>query len=347
MRAIRFERHGGPEVLEIVELATPEPQPHEVLLEVEAAGVNFSDVGRRRGIHIVETPLPFVPGSEVVGRVCAVGSKVESWSVGDRVAGVTKSRSGGYAEFCAIDASLIARVGERLDARLAAAIPNQGGTALHLLETMARLKLGDAVAVTAAAGGVGGLAVQLARHLGAGRIVALTGSRHKLAHARSLGADEAIDSSSPSLAEELRQATDGRGFDVILDSVGGELASTLFDSLAPFGRFVTFGAASGRPFTMPTTAMMKRSVTVGGFHLDSVMGMRGWLSATLDRLYSLVDDGVLVPHIGLELPLERAARGTPPWRVARRLARSCFPFDTAKPRSSMVGKRNLLRVLRI
>ncbi len=307
MRAIRYERLGGPEVLELVDVPAPQPAAGEVLVQVEAAGVNFSDIGRRLGRYLDATPLPFVPGSEIVGRVCGLGAGVASLSVGDRVAGVTANRSGGYAEYCTIAANLVTRIDEGLDARRAVALPNQGATALYVLETMARLKRGDVVAVTAAAGGVGGLAIQLARHLGAGTVVALASSARKLEHARGLGADVTVDVTSAGLAHQLRDATSGRGFDVVLDSVGGELASLLFDSLASFGRLVSFGVASGMPLTVASHAMMKRSVSVSGFHLDAVMAVPGRFSVTLARLYELVASGALTPHVGLEVPLERAA----------------------------------------
>jgi NADPH2:quinone reductase len=278
-----------------------------VLVEVEAAGVNFSDIGRRRGLYLDATPLPFIPGSEIVGRVRALGTGVTTLAVGDRVAGVTATRSGGYAEFCAIAAGLVTRIADDLDASTAVAVPNQGATALHVLETMARLQAGDIVAVTAAAGGVGGLAVQLARALGASKVVALASSAVKLAHARGVGADVAIDVTSTELRDELRDATRGRGFDVVLDSVGGEVASALFEALAPFGRLVSFGVASGAPLIVPSHAMMKRAVTVSGFHLDAIMAVPARFAATLDRLYALVDSGKLVPHVGLEAPLAHAA----------------------------------------
>ena len=307
MKAIRYERLGGPEVLEFVEVATPDPAEGEVLVEVEAAGVNFSDIGRRRGLYLDATPLPFIPGSEIVGRVRALGTGVTTLAVGDRVAGVTATRAGGYAEFCAIAAGLVTRIADDLDASTAVAVPNQGATALHVLETMARLQAGDVVAVTAAAGGVGGLAVQLARALGASKVVALAGSSAKLAHARGLGADVAIDVTSAELRDELRDATRGRGFDVVLDSVGGEVASALFEALAPFGRLVSFGVASGAPLIVPSHAMMKRAVTVSGFHLDAIMAVPARFAATLDRLNALVESGKLVPHVGLEAPLAHAA----------------------------------------
>jgi NADPH2:quinone reductase len=307
VKAIRHERLGGPEVLELIDVATPEPAPGEVLVQVEAAGVNFSDVGRRRGLYLDATPLPFVPGSEIVGHVRALGAGVTSLSVGDRVAGVTATRSGGYAEFCAIAAGLVTRVDDGLVAPVAVAVPNQGATALHVLETMARVEAGDVVAVTAAAGGVGGLAVQLARQLGASKVVALASSPRKLEHALGLGADVTVDITSAGLRDQLRDATSGSGFDVVLDSVGGELASVLFDALAPFGRLVSFGVASGMPLTVASHAMMKRSVTVSGFHLDAIMAVPGRFSATLERLYALVASGALTPHVGLDVPLERAA----------------------------------------
>ncbi len=307
MKAIRYERLGGPEVLELVDVPTPPPAAGEVLVQVEVAGVNFSDIGRRLGRYLDATPLPFVPGSEIVGWVCGLGAGVATLSVGDRVAGVTASRSGGYAEYCTIAADLVTRIDDGLDARRAVAVPNQGATALHVLETMARLKQGDLVAVTAAAGGVGSLAVQLARLLGAGTVVALASSARKLEHARGLGADVTVDVTSAGLAHQLRDATSGRGFDVVLDSVGGEVASALFDALAPFGRLVSFGVASGAPLWVASHTMLKRSVSVSGFHLDAVMAVPGRFSSTLERLYGLVESGALTPHVGLEVPLERAA----------------------------------------
>jgi len=149
--------------------------------------------------------------------------------------------------------------------------------------------------------------VQFARALGASKVVALASSAAKLAHARGLGADVAIDVTSTELRDELRDSTRGRGFDVVLDSVGGEVASALFEALAPFGRLVSFGAASGAPLIVPSHAMMKRAVTVSGFHLDAVMAVPGRFTATLERLYALVASGALVPHVGLEAPLAHAA----------------------------------------
>lgn len=307
MRAIRYELLGGPEVLEFVEFPTPRPGTGEVLVQVEAAGVNVSDIGRRLGRYLDATPLPFKPGSEIVGRVCALGAGIAALSVGNRVAGVTASRSGGYAEYCTIAADLVTRIYDGRDARRAVAVPNQGATALHVLETMARLKQGGVVAVTATAGGVGGLADQLARHLGAGAVVAFASSARKLEHARGLGADVTVDVTSAGLADQLRDATKGRGFDGVLDSVGGELASLLFVALAPFGCLVSFSVTSGAPLSVASHAMVKRSVSMSGFHLDAVMAVPGRFSATLARLYELGASGALTPHVGLEVPLEGAA----------------------------------------
>lgn len=306
MKAIRYERLGDPDVLELVDVSAPGPAADEVLVEVEAAGVNFSDVGRRRGLYLEPTPLPFVPGSEIVGRVITAGAGVSSVGVGDRVAGVTATRAGGYAELCAIRADLVTRIDAQLDAAIAVAVPNQGATALHIVQTLGRLNPGESVAVTAAAGGVGGLAIQIARHRGAGTIVALAGSQQKLEHAQRIGADIGIDNAGADLAERLRDVTHGRGFDLALDSVGGEVAATLADSLAPFGRLVSFGVASGSPLTMASHRLMRRSATVSGFHLDTVMAVPGWFSATLAQLYRLVESGALKPFVGLRLPLERA-----------------------------------------
>lgn len=333
MRAIRYERLGGPEVMEVVDLPRPSPAAGEVVVEVEAAGVNFSDLGRRRGLYLDATPLPFVPGSEIVGRVTALGADVSSVTLGDRVAGVIQTRSGGYAEFCTISASLVARIDDRLDASLAVAVPNQGATALHVLESLARLKPGDSVTVTAAAGGVGGLAIQLARLFHAGKIIALASSPRKLEHARQLGADVCIDTTNAGLGDRLREATDGRGCDVVLDSIGGEVASELLASLAPFGRLVSFGVASGKPLTVASHALMKRSLTVSGFHLDTVMAVPGLFQATLARLYAMVASGSLTPIVGLELPLEKAAEAHAAMEARTTIGKIVLPVD--KKRTTM------------
>ena len=204
MKTVRYERLGGPEVMELVDLPRPSPAPGEVVVAVEAAGVNFSDLGRRRGLYLDATPLPFVPGSEIVGRVTALGTGVSSVTLGDRVAGVLETRSGGYAEFCTISASLVARIDDQLDASLAVAVPNQGATALHALESLARLKPGESIAVTAAA--------------------------------------VCTDTTNAWRDDRLGEATNGRGCDVVLDRIGGNLASAPSASLARLYAMVASGS---------------------------------------------------------------------------------------------------------
>jgi NADPH2:quinone reductase len=307
MKAMRDARRGDPAGLEIVDRAIPEPAAGEARVEVEAAGLSSSDIGRRRGLSLDATPLAFAPGAEIVGRVRARGAGLSTRAVGGRAAGVTATRAGGDAERCAIAAGLVTCTADELDASTAVAVPIPGATVLRALETMARLPAGDIVVVTAAAGGGGGLAVQRARALGASKVVAPASASAKRAHARGLGADVAIDVTSAGLRDEHRDAARGRGFNVVLDRVGGEVASALVDAFGPLGRLVRVGVAFGAPRSGPSHGMMKRAVRVSGLHLDAVVAVSGRCMATLGRVCALVASGVLVPHLGIEAPLAQAA----------------------------------------
>lgn len=266
MKAIRMHEPGPPEVLKLEEVATPTPGPGEVLVKVEVAGVNYADTGMRQGMFggpHGPAKLPATPGFEVAGTVAAIGEGVEGFEEGDRVAAVLES--GGYAGYAVAPAMMLVRVPEGVELAQATALLVGGITAYGILHDSARLQKAETVLVMAAAGGVGHLAVQLAKLAGAGKVVAAAGSDEKRELALSLGADHAIDYTQADWTDQVREATGGRGVDVVLESVGGELGAQAYATLAPLGRFVTFGAASG-PLAPPDMMQLAfQGLAVMGF----------------------------------------------------------------------------------
>jgi NADPH2:quinone reductase len=307
MRAIRYQASGGPDVIALEQVAVPQPGTGEALVKVGAAGVNFADIARRYNRYLEATPIPYIPGSEIVGTIVALGPETpeSDWlRVGARVVGLCAS--GGYAEYVATSARMLAPapVGPR-DAELVA-LPVQGVTAYHLLKSSARLAPGETVLINAAAGGVGVLAIQVARLLGAGKIIAAAGSDDKEELARALGADAFINYRKEDLTERVRALTDRKGANVILEPVGGDVYKMSEAALAPFGRLVTFGQASGQPCVVDTARLMRRNAAVVGFWLATLPGRM--IAEAMTTLGGWLADGKLRIIIGGEYPLEDAAR---------------------------------------
>ena len=252
MKAIRIYQPGGPEVLRLEEVETPKPAADEVLIRVEVAGVNYADTGVRRGMmggpH--QAKFPLTPGFEVAGTVAALGEGVASVEEGARVAAILDS--GGYAEYAVAKAGAVVKVPVGVDyAAATAALLVQGLTAYGVLHDSARLEAGESVLVQAAAGGVGSLAVQFAKLAGAHPVVGTAGSSEKRELITTLGADHAVDYMREDWVERVLEATSGEGVDIVLESVGGEVGARAYDCLAPLGRLVTFGAASGEGLRPP------------------------------------------------------------------------------------------------
>ncbi|MET7482787.1 zinc-binding dehydrogenase [Streptomyces sp. NPDC005538] len=284
MIAIRFDRFGGPEVLTAVEVPAPRLGPDEVLITVEAAGVNFADIHQADGSYLAADQLPHIPGSEVVGRT----------EDGRRVLARV---SHGYAQQAVAKASAMVEIPEELDAGAALALLVQGLTAWHLLRTAARLRTGEAVVVHSAAGGVGTLAVQLAREFGAGRVWAQASTPEKRRLAMALGADAAV---TYPLAERA---------DVILDAVGGELFDSALESLASGGRLVTYGNSARRGFTPVDPARLSQlNAAVVGFWLRPTLAVPGAFSGPLKELLSLTAQGTIKPVVHEPYPLTEARR---------------------------------------
>lgn len=297
MRAVRVTRFGGPEVLEAVEDA-PEPEvgPGTALLEVARAGVNFADTHQAEDSYLAPTTLPFIPGAEAAGTVD-----------GRRV--VALLPGGGYAERVAAPEATTFPLPDGVDDGTACALVLQGTTAWHLLRTSAHLQQGETVVVMAAAGGVGSLAVQLARSFGAGRVVAVASTPEKRALAEELGADATVDSGAEDLTGAIREACGGRS-DVVLEMTGGPTTAACLATLAPFGRLVIYGMASREP-TPPVDLgrLTARSQGVVGFWLAHAMRDPARLLARpMAELLDLVGRGTLRAVVGDTYPLREARR---------------------------------------
>jgi NADPH:quinone reductase len=242
MLAIVVPQTGGPDVLELREVPTPEPGEGEVSIHVAYAGVNYAEVMARRGDYR-PADLPFVPGLEVSGRVAAVGPGVEGFELGQTVAAMTGI--GGYAEVAVAKVPMVVAVPDNFDLQAAAGFPTIAPTAYALLADVARLREGETVLVHAAAGGIGSVAGQIARYLGAGRVMGTVGSADKIQHAQRFGYDFVVERGG--FADVLRPKTGGRGVDIVLDSIGGAVLRESLAVLAPLGRLVVFGNTSRSP----------------------------------------------------------------------------------------------------
>ncbi|GAA3091057.1 NADPH2:quinone reductase [Kribbella aluminosa] len=298
MRAIQVTEFGGPEVLVPAELDPPVAGRDQLLVEVSAAGVNFADTHRTDGSYRGGVTLPFVPGVEIVGRT----------TTGRRILAPILTTGGGYAEYAVAPKDRAVDVPDEVTDGQALALLIQGLTAWHVLRKSARMDCGDSVLVNAAAGGVGSLAIQLAKHFGAGRVVAAASTPAKRELALELGADVAVDNDLDGYVERVRRASDG-GVDIVLDPTGGAATQAGLDCLADFGRLVNYGNAGreGRPPIDPS-ALAQRNLSVAGFWLVPAMNLPGMYEYPLTAMLDLTARKQLRPLVGAEYPLEEARR---------------------------------------
>jgi len=297
MRAIQVQEFGGPEVLRLVDVPVPEPGEGEVLVRVTRAGINYADTHQRRNEYLAKAELPLVPGTEVAGVREDTGERV-----------VALCGTGGYAEYATAPEALTVPVPEGVDDGAALAMIVQGLTAWHLYRTSARVREGETVVVHAAAGGVGSLAVQLGRSMGAGRVIATASSEEKRALALELGADAAVDAAAEGLADRLVEANGGHRVDVVFEMAGGEVFEQSLRALAPFGRLVAYGAASGERNEVQTGRLMRGSAAVVGFWLMHCVTRPDMVAGPLPDLFARVAGGQLRPIVGGTYPLAEAAR---------------------------------------
>lgn len=310
MKANLITAFGGPEVLQVREVPEPQPGPGQVAIKVAYAGVNFAETMARRGGRHREQ-LPFIPGLEVSGHIHALGEGVEGLRVGQPVAALTLS--GGYAEVALAQAALtfpLDGASEEIDLATAAGFPTIVPTAYDMLVRLVRLQQGETVLVHAAAGGVGSIAGQIARHLGAGLVIGTVSSQKKADYAKSFGYDHAI--LRDDFIRQTQELTQGRGVDVVLEAIGEPVRSQSLTVLAPFGRLVIFGNASdeqGRGHSLPQNPgnFITESKAIMGYSIGALSVSAPHLVAdTARRSLELIARSQVKIDITDILPLEQA-----------------------------------------
>ncbi len=294
MRAIQINQFGGPDVMQYCEVTDPSPSADEVLIDVTAIGINYADTHQTENSYLSPQRLPLIPGIEVVGN-----------SNGQRY--LASVSSGGYAEKAVAHKGAIFPIPDNVSDEAALCVLIQGTTAWHLLKTMGHLRAGETVLIHAAAGGVGTIAIQLAKMWGA-TVIASTSSPEKSELAISLGADHVISANSADLAGEIRKANGGKGIDIVLEMIGGATFDQSLLALADFGRMITFGMASRTaPTPVHPGSLMHGSKTIAGFWLANCFAHKELMHDVVAELFSLIGSGALKPVIGATFPLAEAA----------------------------------------
>jgi NADPH2:quinone reductase len=297
MRAIQQVEFGGPEVLELAEVPIPEPAGDEVLVRVSRAGLNFADTHQREDQYVQRQSLPLIPGSEVAGVREDTGERV-----------VALCGRGGYAEYAVAPAGRVFPIPDGLDDGVALALLLQGLTAWHLYRTCARMAEGESVLVVSGAGGVGSLAVQLGKAMGAGRVIATASSEEKRELCLSLGADAAISGEPAGLRERLLVANEGREVDVVLEMAGGPVFDAALRAMADMGRLVIYGISSREQNEVRTGRLLKRSQSIVGFWLFHYLDRPGLLREPLEELFGLAARGEVRAVVGETYGLSEARR---------------------------------------
>jgi len=303
MKAIRMHATGGIEVLRVEDVPVPAPGAGQVVIRVEAAGVNFADVYQRKGLY--PAPLPFTLGREAAGVVERVGEGVTTCRVGDRV--VSENVAGGYAEYAVAAADRVVPIPDGVSSKVAAAVILQGITAHYLALSTYPLRSGDTCLIHAAAGGVGLLLCQIARRLGA-RVIGTVSTAEKARLAREAGAHEVILYNDENFQEATKRVTGGAGVQVVYDSVGRTTFLEGLDCLVPRGMMVLYGQSSGPVAPLdPQVLNQKGSLFLTRPTINHYLRTRAELLRRSEDLFGWVGDGSLSVRIGRELPLDRAA----------------------------------------
>ncbi|MFL5827102.1 MAG: zinc-binding alcohol dehydrogenase family protein [Thermoleophilaceae bacterium] len=298
MRAIQIEEFGGPEVMRVVDIPAPEPNDGELLVRVDHAGINFADTHQRENSYLAKFELPLIPGGEVAGTVQRGNGQ---FAEGQRVVAMTGT--GAYAEYAVANPISTFPIPDGVEDGVALALLIQGLTAWHLYRTSAKLQPGETVVVHAAAGGVGNLAVQLGKPMGAGRVIATASSEDKRQAALDMGADAAVDVTREDLGDALREANGGEKVDVVFEMAGGRVFDESLSVLAPFGRLVTYGIASREPNQVSSGTLMRKSQAVVGFWLFHLLRRPEMLREPLVDLFERAARGELKPLVGETYPL--------------------------------------------
>ena len=306
MKAVICREFAPVDELDIGEFAAPEVAPGSLLIDVQAAGVNFPDGLMVQGKYQSKPERPFVPGSELGGTVRAVGEGVTGFAVGDRV--VAFAGTGGFAEQAVVPAAHVFPVPAEADLVVASGMLITYGTSYHALKDRANLKAGETLLVLGASGGVGLAAVEIGKAMGA-RVIAAASSADKLAVAKAAGADELINYSETNLKDEIKRLTDGNGADVIYDPVGGDLFDQAIRAIAWNGRLLVVGFASGRIPELPVNlALRKGAAVVGVFWGSFAQRQPQDNAANFQQLFTWYGEGKLKPLVSQVYPLEQAAQ---------------------------------------
>ena len=306
MRALVCKQYGSPDELVVEDLPDPVPGPGQLVVNVEAAGINFPDVLLIGGQYQVKNPLPFVPGREAAGVVASIGTGVTSFKPGDRV--IALPETGAFAEKCLVDAALTIPLPDTMDYAQAAGFTITYGTSYHALKQSAGLQPGETVLVLGAAGGVGTTAVEIAKAMGA-RVIAAASGEDKLEFAREVGADETINYTETGLREALKALVGIAGVDVVYDPVGGALAEEALRALAWHGRYLVVGFASGEiPRFAANLALLKEASIVGVWWGTWAQKNPDLQAANMRELAELVDAKILKPRVTGTYTLDEFSR---------------------------------------
>jgi NADPH:quinone reductase len=266
MKQVQLNQYGSPDELQLVETVIPQPKTSEAVIKIEAIGVNYSDTLRRRNQYFQPTPLPYILGSEAVGRIVSVGEGVtEPYVIGATVLAILPF-GGGYAEYVSAIAHYCVLLPTTIDAKTATAIFVQGSTAQLMISEVAKDLKDKTVLVNAAAGGVGSLLVQLAKLNGA-KVIAASSSDEKLKVAEANGADATVNYSEPNWGKKVREVNNGKGVDFAFEMVGGAIYNETVKSLAKGGYLIVYGCASGVQGIIHPEYFVDENISQSGFNL--------------------------------------------------------------------------------
>jgi NADPH:quinone reductase-like Zn-dependent oxidoreductase len=316
MKAIQMQHYGDPDVLVYTSLPEPEPGPGQILIKVESAAVNYSDIKRRSNTpYPFPTPLPFIPGGEVAGTVEQLGEGVTQPPVGTAVFALAgQGGSTGYAQYAVADATLVIPIPPTLSKDEAASLIVAGATAMLIVREGAKLQPHESILIPGAGGGVGSYAIQLAKLFGAETVIGAVSSANKREAALAAGADSVVDYTQPNWPSAVRELTRGRGVDVALEMSGGLIFAQTLDCLAPFGRVIVYGMASLQPLQLDQETILKffynpaynQSLQV--FNLGLWFGLRPEAAGkALQDLIGYAASGKIKVLVSQTLPLSRAA----------------------------------------
>jgi len=294
LKAIQITEFGGPEVMKYLELPDPAPVGSQVVLDVTAIGINYADTHQTENSYLSQQKLPLIPGMEVVGKM-PDGSRV-----------LALASTGGYCQMTLVNPKTVIPLPEKVSDGAALAMMVQGTTAYLILKEMAHVKAGESVVVHAGAGGVGSVAIQLAKEWGA-FVIAVTSSDEKKKLCKELGADVVVDANEPDLKSALLAANNNKPVDIVLEMVGGKTFDQSLAALAPFGRLVFYGMASRKaPENIIPGALMPKSQSIIGFWLVNALAKRELMQEVFMDLFMMIMSGKLKPVVGATYPLSEA-----------------------------------------